>query len=126
MADNKIIEDSIAYIEANIHNQLRLKDIADYAGYSEYHFSRMFKRYMGISIMRFVKRRRLIKAAGDILKGDKIIDVAMKYGYQSHSGFTKAFKSEFGFSPVFIRVKVFMRGGSVMNYIHRTQYSACA
>lgn len=98
-----IIFNSLKYIEENINEPIMEKDIAKNAGYSLYYFSRMFKKQMGLSIMEYVKERRLIKASEEIANGKKIIDVALDYGYQSHSGFTKAFKSKFGFSPSLLR-----------------------
>jgi AraC-like DNA-binding protein len=98
-----IILDSLKYIEKNISNPIMAEDIAKNAGYSLYYFSRMFKKHMGLSIMEYVKERRLIKASEEIANGKKIIDVALDCGYQSHSGFTKAFKNKFGFSPLLLR-----------------------
>lgn len=98
-----IIFNSLKYIEENINEPIMVKDIAKNAGYSLYYFSRMFKKQMGLSIMEYVKERRLIKASEEIANGKKIIDVALDYGYQSHSGFTKAFKNKFGFSPSLLR-----------------------
>lgn len=97
------IFNSLKYIEANINEPITLDDIAKNAGYSLYYFSRIFRRQMGLSIMEYVKERRLIKASEEIADGKKIIDVALDCGYQSHSGFTKAFKNKFGFSPVLLK-----------------------
>lgn len=90
---------SIAYIEKNIKEELTLEMIAETAGYSPYHFSRIFHDQMGISIMEYVKERRLICASKELLQGKKIIDVSIEYGYKTHSGFSKAFKKKFGFTP---------------------------
>ncbi len=49
--------------------------------------------------MEYVKRRKLIRAVEEITKGMKTIDAAVKSSYESHSGFTKAFKKEFGYTP---------------------------
>lgn len=54
---------------------------------------------MGIALMDYVKERKLICASKEIFKGRKIIDVAEEYGYETHSGFSKAFKKKFGFTP---------------------------
>lgn len=70
-----------------------------YVGYSKFYFSRMFKQEMNISIMEYVKERKVICALESILQGNKILDVAIEYGWESHSGFIKAFKSYYGFSP---------------------------
>jgi GTP pyrophosphokinase len=95
----ELIFESQKYIEQHLEEKLSVSVIAEVFGYSEYHFSRMFSEYVGMSVMEYVKRRRLMKAAEDILGGMKIIDAAVKSSYESHSGFTKAFKKEFGYSP---------------------------
>jgi GTP pyrophosphokinase len=113
--------ESLKYIEKNVREPVTIQDVANDAGYSRYYFSRMFKKQMGLSIMEYVKERRLIKASEDIATGKKIIDVALEYGYQSHSGFTKAFKTKFGFSPVLLRAFSFqinyLGGNSNMTHV---------
>lgn len=96
--ENSILK-SIEYIEKNIKEELTLKSIANQVGYSEFHFLRIFKDQMGISIMDFVQERRLILASKEILSGRKIVDVAIDYCYETHSGFSKVFKKKFGFTP---------------------------
>lgn len=54
---------------------------------------------MGITINEYIIQRRLTCAAKEILKGQRIIDVALKFGYETHSGFDKAFKNKFGYPP---------------------------
>lgn len=103
LKDNIIVINSLKYIENNLRSHLTAEDIAKEAGYSLFHFSRIFKKQMGSSIMEYVKDRRLIKASEEIVNGRKIIDAALDYDYQTHSGFTKAFKNKFGFSPALLR-----------------------
>lgn len=69
------------------------------AGYSAYHFSRVFTETIGISIMSYITWRKLQYAIYDLSQGKKVIDVAMEYGFETHGGFTKAFKRCFGFPP---------------------------
>ena len=92
----------IQYIEKNITEKLTAESIAKKVGYSVYHFSRIFKEQMGVSLMEYVKDRRLLRAAEDIILGKRILDVAIEYGYETHSGFTKAFRKKYGFSPTLI------------------------
>ena len=90
------------YIEEHIKETLIAQKIADEVGYSLFHLSHIFKDEMGMSIMEYVKERKLICASYELFDGKRIIDVAIEYGYQTHSGFTKAFKKQFGFPPTFI------------------------
>lgn len=72
-------------------------------GYSPFYFSRIFKNEMGITLKDYVTRRKLIKASEKIVSGYRVIDAALQYGWETHAGFTKAFKKEFGFSPSFLK-----------------------
>ncbi|MCF0147466.1 MAG: AraC family transcriptional regulator [Clostridium sp.] len=96
---NEAIELSMKYIEENIKNELSPEIISSECGYSVFHFSRVFNINQGITLMEYVKKRRLSLAAEDLFNGKKIIDIALDYGFQTHNGFSKAFKKEFGFSP---------------------------
>lgn len=110
----------LKYIDEHICEAITVRDLARIAGYSEYYFIRMFKANMNVTVMEYVGKRRLIRASEDILAGEKIIDVAIKYGWQSHGGFTKAFKREFGFSPSFLKAMTIglkSLGGSGMNHV---------
>ena len=110
----------LKYIEEHLEESLNIKRLAELAGYSEYHFIRMFKRYTNETVMEYVCRRRLIRACEDILLGMRIIDVAIKYGWQSHSAFSKSFNREFGFPPSLLKtmkLEIDCIGGSYMNHI---------
>lgn len=113
-------EQLIMVIENHLKAELSVKYLADYFGYSEYYFSRLFKNQMGTSIMDYVCKRRLIMASEEIMGGKNIIDVAIEFGWQSHSGFTKAFKKEYGFSSSLLKVMIIELnnlGGSDMERI---------
>lgn len=73
--------------------------IAEIAGYSAYHFSRVFTETIGISVMSYVTWRKLQYALYDLSQSKKVIDVAMEYGFETHGGFTNAFVHWFGFPP---------------------------
>ena len=96
---NRILE----YIEAHLEEKLTTGQLADLAGYSEYHFLQLFKAHTGETVMEYICRRRLFRAMDEILAGSRIIDVAFRYGFESHSAFSRAFKREFGVSPSFLR-----------------------
>ncbi len=96
---NDAIALCIEFIEKNIKNELSPEIIASECGYSTFHFSRVFNINQGITLMEYVKKRRLLLAAQDLFNDKKIIDIALEYGFQTHNGFSKAFKKEFGFSP---------------------------
>lgn len=104
---------AIAYIEENITTSLNTENIAKIADSSTYHFQRMFAYMTGIPLSEYIRRRKMSLAVAD-LKDDamKIIDVALKYGYQSPTAFTRAFKSVHGIAPSLVKLE----GVSVKSY----------
>lgn len=104
---------AIAYIEENITTSLNIENIAKIADSSTYHFQRMFAYMTGIPLSEYIRRRKMSLAVAD-LKEDamKIIDVALKYGYQSPTAFTRAFKSVHGIAPSLVKLE----GVSVKSY----------
>lgn len=90
---------SIEYIKANIKEKLTGEMIAQHIGYSLYHFCRVFQVCTGMPVMEYVRKRRLSLASVDLFKGRRIIDIAFDYGFETQSGFTKAFRKEYGYSP---------------------------
>ncbi len=86
MQHQSVLFECLKYIDSHLTKTLSLDKIASEAGYSAYHFSRIFKEQMGCTAMEYVKKRRLMKAAEEIAEGKKIIDVAIKYGYQTPRG----------------------------------------
>lgn len=91
--------DIFLYIDKHIEDKITLNEIADIGGYSDYHFCRLFARRVGISPIRYVTLRKLQYALYDLSQGQKILDVAMKYGFESQEGFSKSFKNAFGYLP---------------------------
>ncbi|MBQ4496318.1 MAG: helix-turn-helix domain-containing protein [Spirochaetaceae bacterium] len=87
------------YVEKNIENKMGLKELADFMGYSPFYISRKFMDLYGIPITAYVRIRKLQYSIKDLLDGVKVIDVAMKYSFESHEGFSRSFKSLFGSSP---------------------------
>jgi len=93
------MEKSIDYIESNIKEDLTAGMIAENAGYSLFHFGRVFLAYYGMPVMEYVLKRRLSLALHDILNGAKVLDTALLYGFKTASGFSKAFRRHYHCSP---------------------------
>ncbi|MDP4146538.1 MAG: AraC family transcriptional regulator [Bacillota bacterium] len=98
-AMNKAVE----YLEANITERLDIGEVAKIALSSTFHFQRMYHMLTGVTVAEYIRRRRLTLAAQDIIAGEKIINVAYKYGYETPEAFTKAFKKMHGVSPTAAR-----------------------
>ncbi|KGK90190.1 AraC family transcriptional regulator [Clostridium sp. HMP27] len=89
----------IDYIEEYLTDDLSIELISEYAGVSDYHFRKIFFYLSGLTLSEYIKNRKLSEANKDLLYGEKVTDVAFKYGYQSIDGFTRAFKKWSGFLP---------------------------
>lgn len=95
----KEIEKCIEFIEDHIKEDITIEEIANQSGYSLYHFSRVFSLCKGISVMEYMRGRRLALATTELLNNRKIIDIAFDYGFETPSGFAKAFRKAYGYSP---------------------------
>ena len=95
----KELNQVINYIEEHLTDELSLEVISEYAGVSDYHFRKIFYYLSGMTLSEYIKNRRLSEASMDLLHGETVTDVALKYGYQSMDGFTRAFKKWSGFLP---------------------------
>jgi len=93
------MERSIQFIEDNIKCDLSAELISKHVGYSMHHFSRIFFACYGITVMEYVRRRRLSLSVRAISQGMKIVDAALLYGFETASGFSKAFRRYYNCSP---------------------------
>lgn len=94
---------AIDLIEANITDVIDLNKIARKACCSVDHFLRTFSFLAGIPLSEYIRRRKLTLAAFDLLAGEKVVDVSLKYGYTSPESFARAFKRLHGLSPMAAR-----------------------
>ncbi|GHV03477.1 AraC family transcriptional regulator [Spirochaetia bacterium] len=99
-----ILQEMLRYIDAHIKEKMNVEKLAARAGFSPYHFCRIFQWSVGYSIMEYVRNRRLAFAATELNSGCRIIDIAVDYGFETHTGFTKAFRRHFGCSPEIYRI----------------------
>jgi AraC family transcriptional regulator len=92
------------YIESHLAEPLTLDDIAGIAGVSRFHLVRAFAAATGFSVMRYVRARRLSKAARALAAGaPDILSLALDADYSSHEAFTRAFRDYFGVTPEAVR-----------------------
>jgi len=95
----KHMNDALLYMEDNLDGKISIEKAAQIAQCSQYHFQRMFSYIVGIPLSEYLRRRRITKAAFDLQQGDKVTDVALRYGYESPTAFNRAFQSMHGLSP---------------------------
>lgn len=90
----------IKYIDRNFTEDISLDKLAAVAGYSKYHFSRIFKKYQNISIVQYISRKRIKLAERLLIDPDlSITEVAMQSGFSSLTTFNRIFKSEKNCTP---------------------------
>ncbi|MEM6432673.1 MAG: AraC family transcriptional regulator [Cyanobacteria bacterium P01_D01_bin.115] len=88
------------YIHAHLDQSIKLADLAEVAGISQFHFSRLFKQSTGMTPHQYLTQQR-IEQAKQLLKGTKgaISEIALQCGFNSQSHFSKHFKDAIGMTP---------------------------
>lgn len=124
------LNSAINYIEENLSGDIKVEEAAKIACCSTYHFQRMFAYMSNITLTEYIRRRRMSLAAVELQSGDcKVVDISVKYGYDSPTAFNRAFKSVHGIAPsqakengvvlkAFPRIsfKIMIKGDSEMDY----------
>jgi len=93
------IQASLDYIEDHLRDDLTADTLARIAGFSPYHYSRIFQAYVGKPVMEYIRCRRLAYAVRELARGRRILDIALDCGFETHNGFGKAFRRIYGCSP---------------------------
>lgn len=124
------IEKSIEYIEEHITENISAEDAAECVYMSPFYFQKGFSMLCGYTVAEYIRNRRLALAGCELLADKaKVIDVALKYGYDSPDSFTKAFTRFHGISPSKVqkgnvmiktfaplKINISLKGGYIMNY----------
>lgn len=123
-------QQSIEFIEENLASSLEIEDIAQRAALSPFYFQRIFGALCGMTVGEYIRARRMTMAAQELSGTDaKVIDVALKYGYDSPDSFAKAFQRFHGIMPSKARepgatlrsfaplhIKISLEGGKMLDY----------
>ena len=123
-------QESIDFIERNLTDELDIEVIAAKAALSPFYYQRIFGALCGVTVGEYIRARRMTLAAQELSRNDmKVIDVAVKYGYDSPDSFTKAFQKFHGITPSQAResgaslrsfaplhIKITMEGGTMLDY----------
>lgn len=124
------MQKAIDYIEANLTEEIDYEKVARQSFSSNYHFQRVFSILCGYTLGEYIRLRRLSLAGAELANGkEKVIDIALKYGYDNPDSFAKAFQRFHGITPSQARadgkmlksfsrlsIKISLEGGSTMNY----------
>ncbi len=108
MENKDLIRKAVKYINHLGSNSTTLDDVAKNVGFCTDYFNRMFRNYTGFNVMEYVKFRRLNRAARMLRTSPErdILSIALDCGYESHEGFARAFKEQYGKTPSDYREKM--------------------
>ncbi|SEO96093.1 AraC family transcriptional regulator [Amphibacillus marinus] len=124
------LQEAIAYMEEHLLEPINYQDVASYLHQSNYHFHRTFSMITGMTANEYIRKRRLSDAGQELMTFEyKVIDVALKYGYDSPESFSKAFSRFHGVTPYKVKqlgqnlksfnrlvIKIQVEGGTEMEY----------
>ena len=100
MTKSEAILRSLATIETKILEKLTVEALASDIHFSKHYYQRMFREIVGDSVMHYVTKRKIYLAAKELATTHAtILEIALKYGYESHEGFTRSFQAIMGISP---------------------------
>lgn len=125
----RTVNNAIAYMEDHLTDRIALEDISKSVNLSVFHFHRAFSMLTEMSPTDYLRKRRLSQAGAELADSDeKVIDIALKYGYETPESFSKAFTRYHGVSPMQVKkgspikfmsrytVKMVVEGGQIMEY----------
>lgn len=114
-----VIEKSLYYIESHIEKNISVDNISKTVGYSPFHFARIFSENTGLTLGAYIKNKELNIASKQLIDTDnKILDISIASGYQSHEAFSRAFKRHLGSTPYLYRKrkqKYYMFDDTIVN-----------
>ncbi|MEU2071751.1 AraC family transcriptional regulator [Streptomyces anulatus] len=113
------LNDAMEYVEAHLGERIEVAELARIAMTSEYHFRRMFSALAGLPLSEYIRRRRMTVAGAEVLGAPDrtLLDVAVRYGYDTGEGFARAFRAVHGIGPGEAR-----RGGAVLRSQQRLTF----
>lgn len=93
------LQNTLDFIEENLKAEFTAAELANQAGYSLFHFYRLFQQATGMPVMQFIQRRKLLHAAYEIQSGKRRMDVILSYGFETYAGFYRSFRRMFSCTP---------------------------
>lgn len=124
------LNSAVNYIEEHLSEEIDYEQIAKISCCSAFHFQRMFSYIANVPLSEYIRRRRMAMAAVDLQSSEgKVIDIALKYGYDSPTAFNRAFQNVHGVTPSQAKLngvtlkafppisfKITIKGAAEMNY----------
>ncbi|MCF7794510.1 MAG: AraC family transcriptional regulator [Candidatus Cloacimonetes bacterium] len=117
----RALNSSVNFIENNLKSRFEMESVADRAGFSLYHFMRIFYGFTGYTLKGYIRERRLSEAARELLHSHKKVqELATEYGFESSESFIRAFKKEFRSTP-----EKFRKENQLIKYTPRLKVQIC-
>lgn len=100
------VKKAVNFIENNLQGRVTVSEIAEETGYSQFYFSRIFSSITHVTIYDYVMKRKVSEAYQELMKSERrVLNIALKYGFNSHETFLRAFKRQFDITPMEMRNK---------------------
>ena len=113
-------EKIIQYIDDNISGEITIDSLSRFAGYSKWNIYKLFNAHNDLPVMEYIRRKKLSAAASKLRSDQKLYDIALDFGYETPTGFYKAFQSVFGCSPSDYKNNL-LRGEDIMDKSQSTE-----
>ena len=95
-----VIDSLIGWIDENIDKPLKIHDVAEKSGYSKWHLQRMFHQVIGETLGNYIRDRKLELAVNELLHTKSaVVDISLKYGYDSQQSFSRTFSRKYRLPP---------------------------
>lgn len=117
------VQKTLDHIEEHIGTEVSIEELAQIASLSPFYYQRLFTRLVKKPVREYIKMRQLARACNRLRdKENRILDVALQYGFGSHEAFTRAFKDTYGITPAQYRDKPvaldhFDKPALLLNYV---------
>ncbi len=101
---SEAVGEAVRYMESHIMEDITMHDVAEHVHISPFYFHKGFSMLCGYSIAEYIRNRRMALAGEELITSDvTVMELAMKYGYDSPDSFTKAFSRFHGYTPLAVR-----------------------
>ena len=114
-----VYEKIIKYVDEHINEEITIDDLISSTGYSRPRLYEIFKEHTDVPIMEYIRRKKLYAAADELRTEKKLYEIALSYGYETPTGFGKAFRNIFGCSPSDYKNKIAETKEQIMRSIAR-------
>jgi AraC family transcriptional regulator len=112
------VQKALWFVESHSREKMSLEEIASACKVSAFHLTRTFGETTGLSLMRYVRARRLSEAARQLAQGAQdILGIAFDAGYGSHEAFTRAFRDHFSLTPEQVRSQAHLNNTQLVEAI---------